>query len=187
MENNCNNCGNTELTFVLFTMTNGAKRVRKQCLKCGCSDSKVYKHSLFKNIYDLPLYQPELREKFIQDKADQRYLRRDIGAKHYYNDVYLKSDEWKSKRENTLKRDNYTCVCCDEKATQVHHINYNNVYQEKEKQLLSVCKDCHNLIHNNGIVFFQGLRADFGKLGLCQHCGEYHQNGNFNLCNDCKK
>ena len=186
MENNCNNCGNTNLNFVLFTMKNGKKRVRKQCLKCGNSDSTVYKHSLFKNIYALPLYQPELREKFIQNKADERYLRRDIGAKHYYNDIYLKSEEWKSKRENTLKRDNKTCVCCEDKATQVHHINYNHVYQEKEKELISVCKNCHEGIHGNKVVYFGEFRADFGKLGLCQNCGAYHQNGNHNLCNSCK-
>jgi protein-arginine kinase activator protein McsA len=187
MDNNCNNCGNTELTFVLATIANGQKRVRKQCLKCGASDSKVYKHSLFKNYLELPLFQPELRAKFIQDKADQRYLRRDIGAKHYYNDVYLKSPEWKAKRENTLKRDNYTCVCCEEKATQVHHINYNHVYQEKEKELISVCKSCHEGIHSDMVVYFGAFRADFGRLGLCQHCDEYHQNGNDSLCNACKK
>jgi 5-methylcytosine-specific restriction endonuclease McrA len=187
MENTCNNCGNTELTFVLFTMKNNAKRVRKQCLRCGCSDSHNHKHDLFKNYLEFPPYRPELREKFIQDKADQRYLRRDIGTKHYYNDVYLKSDEWKNKRENTLKRDNYTCVCCEEKATQVHHINYNNVYQEKEKQLISVCKSCHEGIHNFENVFFKGLMANFGVLGLCQNCNEYHENGNQFFCNNCKK
>lgn len=186
MENNCNNCGNNELNFVLFTMVNGHKRVRKQCLKCGNSDATTYKHSLFKDIFKLPLYNKELRSNFIQIQADNRYIRRDVGAKHYYNDVYLKSNEWKQKRENILKRDEYTCQCCNEPAQQVHHINYNNVYKEKEKQLISVCKDCHELIHNDGIVFFKGLRAEFGKLGLCQHCGDYHQNGNFNLCNSCK-
>ena len=186
MENNCNNCGNTDLNFVLFTMKNGQKRVRKQCLKCGNSDATTYKHSIFKNIYSLPLYQPELREKFIQKKADERHLRRGVGAKNYYNDIYLKSEEWKSKRENVLKRDNYTCVCCEDKATQVHHINYNHVYQEKEKELISVCKNCHEGIHGNKVVYFGEFRADFGKLGLCQNCGEYHQNGNHNLCNSCK-
>lgn len=185
MEENCKNCG-TELTFVLATISNGQKRVRKQCFKCGLSDSKVYKHSMFKNIYDLPLFNPYLREKFIQDKAEQRYIRNDIGAKHYYHDIYLKSDEWKSKREKILKRDNYECVCCGDSATQVHHINYNHVYQEKEKELLSVCKNCHESIHNNLPVFFKGLNACFGKLGLCQHCEQYHERGNFNLCNSCK-
>lgn len=187
MENSCNNCGNNNLNFVLFTMKNDAKRVRKQCFLCGNSDAKTYKHSLFKDIYKLPKYQPELKSEFIKKSFENRELRKEIGAKRYYNDVYLNSDEWKSKRENTLIRDNYECVCCEEKATQVHHINYNHIFNEKEKELISVCKDCHSGIHGDKVVYFKEFRADFGILGLCQNCNSYHQNGNFNLCNTCKQ
>jgi hypothetical protein len=186
MENNCNNCGNTNLDFVLFTMQNGQKRVRKQCLNCGSSDSKVYKHSLFKNINDLPLFDSELRENFIKKCFEKRDLKNKIGVKDYYNDVYLKSDEWKSKRQNTLKRDNFKCVCCNSEATQVHHVNYNNVYQEKEKQLISVCNDCHNKIHFGPKIYFNSLVANFGDLKLCQNCNEYHNDENPLICNNCK-
>lgn len=101
MDNNCKSCGN-ELTFVLFTMKNEAKRVRKQCLKCGESDSKVYKHSLFKNIFELPLYNVDLKQNFIKNCFNRRDLKKEIGAKDYYNNVYLKSNEWALKRD-TIK------------------------------------------------------------------------------------
>ncbi len=42
----------------------------------------------------------------------------------FYNNVYLKSEEWQRKRYVVLKRDNGRCVYCGERATQVHHIKY---------------------------------------------------------------
>jgi len=42
----------------------------------------------------------------------------------YYRNVYLESDDWKRKRYVVLKRDNWTCVYCGERATQVHHKRY---------------------------------------------------------------
>lgn len=42
----------------------------------------------------------------------------------YYRNVYLKSDAWRRKRYVVLKRDNWTCVRCGAKATQVHHKRY---------------------------------------------------------------
>jgi len=49
----------------------------------------------------------------------QRIERRD-----YYRNVYLKSDAWKRKRYVVLKRDNWKCVYCGNRATQVHHTRY---------------------------------------------------------------
>jgi hypothetical protein len=39
----------------------------------------------------------------------------------YYRDEYLKSDAWKRKRYVVLRRDNWRCVYCGARATQVHH------------------------------------------------------------------
>lgn len=41
----------------------------------------------------------------------------------FYNNVYLKSEEWQRKRYVVLKRDNWRCVYCGERATQVHQLN----------------------------------------------------------------
>lgn len=49
----------------------------------------------------------------------QRIERRD-----YYRNVYLKSDAWKRKRYVVLKRDNWKCVYCGNRATQGHHTRY---------------------------------------------------------------
>jgi len=42
----------------------------------------------------------------------------------YYRNVYLKSDAWRRKRYVVLKRDNWKCVYCGNRATQVHHKRY---------------------------------------------------------------
>ena len=68
----------------------------------------------------------------------------------YYRNDYLESDEWKQKRYVVLKRDNWRCVYCGGRATQVHHKRYAkyNIGKEPIKWLVSVCKSCHDKQHN---------------------------------------
>jgi len=67
----------------------------------------------------------------------------------YYREEYLNSEEWKRKRYIVLKRDNWRCVYCGEKATQVHHKKYSkrNIGKEPIRWLVSVCKSCHESLH----------------------------------------
>ncbi len=68
----------------------------------------------------------------------------------YYRNDYLKSDAWKKKRYVVLKRDNWRCVFCGGRATQVHHKKYAkyNIGKEPIEWLVSVCKSCHDKQHN---------------------------------------
>ena len=68
----------------------------------------------------------------------------------YYRNVYLKSDEWKRKRYVVLKRDNWRCVYCGGRATQVHHKRYakRNIGKEPIEWLVSICKSCHDSKHS---------------------------------------
>ncbi len=67
----------------------------------------------------------------------------------YYRS-YLQSDAWKRKRYVVLKRDNWTCVYCGARATQVHYKRYakRNIGREPIEWLVSVCKNCHNSQHH---------------------------------------
>lgn len=67
----------------------------------------------------------------------------------YYRNEYLKSDEWKRKRYVVLRRDNWKCVYCGERATEVHHKRYAkiNIGREPIEWLVSICKHCHNKQH----------------------------------------
>ncbi len=65
--------------------------------------------------------------------------------REYYRNEYLKSDAWKRKRYVVLKRDNWHCVYCGGRATQVHHKKYSkrNIGKEPIEWLVSICKPCH--------------------------------------------
>ena len=67
----------------------------------------------------------------------------------YYRDEYLMSDAWKRKRYVVFKRDNWRCVYCGGRATQVHHKRYakRNIGKEPIEWLVSVCKSCHDSQH----------------------------------------
>lgn len=67
----------------------------------------------------------------------------------YYRNVYLKSDEWQRKRYVVLERDNWRCVYCGSRATQVHHERYAkyNIGKEPIEWLVSICKSCHDAQH----------------------------------------
>jgi 5-methylcytosine-specific restriction endonuclease McrA len=62
---------------------------------------------------------------------------------------YLKSDAWKRMRYVVLRRDNWTCQYCGNKATQVHHLRYAKYKIGKEpiKWLISLCASCHKKQH----------------------------------------
>ena len=68
--------------------------------------------------------------------------------KEYYRQ-YLKTDAWKRKRYVVLKRDNWTCQYCGDKATEVHHKKYarRNIGKKPIKWLVSICRNCHQEIH----------------------------------------
>lgn len=74
----------------------------------------------------------------------KRQRRRD-----YYRNDYLKSDAWQRKRYVVLKRDNWRCVYCGARATQVHHKRYAkyNIGREPIKWLVSICNSCHEKKH----------------------------------------
>lgn len=64
---------------------------------------------------------------------------------------YLKSEDWKERRKILMQQANYKCMKCGEKATQLHHLNYNNIGNEiLEDDVIALCSDCHKEIHGKG-------------------------------------
>lgn len=64
--------------------------------------------------------------------------------------AYLKSSQWQALRKFVLKRDAYTCQSCRISgiSLEVHHITYIRLGNEYTSDLVSVCRDCHQAIHN---------------------------------------
>jgi len=64
---------------------------------------------------------------------------------------YLKSDEWKERRKYIMELIGWVCSKCGEKATQLHHLNYDNIGNEElDVDVIALCKDCHDEIHGKG-------------------------------------
>ena len=64
---------------------------------------------------------------------------------------YLQSSHWEVKRQDILIRDDHTCDRCGSYTElQVHHLNYDNLWHEKDEDLITLCKDCHAEEHGKG-------------------------------------
>jgi predicted HNH restriction endonuclease len=65
--------------------------------------------------------------------------------------AYLKSFTWHTLRKQVLHRDHYTCRDCGITGVplEVHHITYERFEHELLSDLVSVCRDCHQAIHNH--------------------------------------
>lgn len=64
--------------------------------------------------------------------------------------MYLRSNKWKSVKEQLLKKHKYNpfCFCCGTKKNLcIHHKTYKNIYNENLNDLVYVCTDCHSKIH----------------------------------------
>lgn len=64
--------------------------------------------------------------------------------------TYLKSPQWQTLRKAVLKRDLYVCQSCKSSGVplEVHHITYTRLGNELLSDLVSVCRDCHQSIHD---------------------------------------
>lgn len=66
---------------------------------------------------------------------------------------YIKSEEWKHKRDIVLVRDNFKCSCCgDTENLNVHHITYENYKDEYLHELITLCKKCHYKAHKKHLI-----------------------------------
>jgi hypothetical protein len=99
-----------------------------------------------------------IREGFRRSKADDEQRKREgllsrggqSGTRSEWFEQYgqyLKSPEWRARRESRLMSDGYVCQCCGGPATEVHHLSYERVGDESADDLASVCHTCHERLH----------------------------------------
>ncbi len=86
----------------------------------------------------------ELQE-FVGDDPQQFFWPYKAHNSRY--DRYLKSDKWKSKRRKVLTRANGKCEgCLEARATEVHHVDYQHLFDEPLFELRALCSECHRAI-----------------------------------------
>jgi len=65
---------------------------------------------------------------------------------------YINSQEWRDKRERYFKVFEKKCVACEYTSETdiiiLHHRTYHNVGEEKYKDLIPLCWDCHGRLHD---------------------------------------
>jgi queuine/archaeosine tRNA-ribosyltransferase len=63
---------------------------------------------------------------------------------------YLNSDQWKLVRSRILKRDNFSCKRCGNvHRIEVHHLTYIRFGRELPSDLVTLCRDCHQAVHDH--------------------------------------
>lgn len=68
-------------------------------------------------------------------------------------DVYITSPEWKVRARQIRKRDGYTCQDCGatDVPLDVHHLTYEHLGHERDEDLITLCRECHDAQHNEDI------------------------------------
>jgi 5-methylcytosine-specific restriction endonuclease McrA len=60
---------------------------------------------------------------------------------------YMRSQEWRNRRQRALARAGYRCqVCGGKSGLQVHHVSYANLGHEQDEDLTVLCSDCHVVV-----------------------------------------
>lgn len=90
----------------------------------------------------------------------------------WYREVYLKSEDWKNLRAAVLAlfAPHGTCARCGEcHRLDVHHIKYRRLFNVSIKDLIPLCRACHNEYHllqdNNMALHASKLWKIFLKSG----------------------
>lgn len=159
------NCCDNPDRQLAIKKTRTHRRLITQCQSCGDSKGNSIAHE-DRDLDEIPEFNFELEERMIDQRNDQYFqvekefrlhfsekykARCEIVKVERYPEEYVKyisSPKWKIKSFSILKRDNFTCKCCSNaKAEEVHHIVYDNLGNEADFQLVSVCKPCHERLH----------------------------------------
>lgn len=149
-------CRKPDSMITIMHKSTGQYFIFEQCWNCG---GKINKKAL-----SAKKYGDQIRGEFSETRYDEYFenlfREKEIiieDKEYYYNNYsryakylkYLRSPEWKAKRKLALERDNHKCQKCKIKtAEQVHHLTYDNLENEKLEDLMSVCRECHEKIHN---------------------------------------
>lgn len=134
---------------------------KKQCRTCGNYGTMTSQKPIDEMV--LPEEQAEIFkkekqlevERYLEERrqALEREREEETRQWHEQYEAYLKSPVWQHKRKLVLERDRYICQSClTQQATEVHHLSYQgyneNPGHEPAWQLISVCRQCHELQHS---------------------------------------
>jgi 5-methylcytosine-specific restriction endonuclease McrA len=131
--------------------------IREQCTHCGGCLNKSKPLSSKKYLSEIRGEFCQHREKEWKDnQQNEGYILSNLKKEHnhfnspwYKYNQYLSSNIWKEKRKLIFDRDNNICqICKTEPSSEVHHLTYQNVYNEPLEDLIAICSPCHRKKHD---------------------------------------
>jgi len=120
---------------------------------CYYENEDEFKCSAFPDLY----YEAIPFDDFIKirDEHNKQFIRPSFAHKipkillDEYKE-YINSPKWQRKRQQRLALDNNECkLCFTRDNLRVHHISYDQLGDEPMKHLLTVCRECHTMIHGH--------------------------------------
>jgi 5-methylcytosine-specific restriction endonuclease McrA len=68
----------------------------------------------------------------------------------------LDPESYERLRQQVLRRDGWRCQCCGSKSNlEVHHKDLRSQGgDDSEENLITLCVECHSILHGGGGVFF---------------------------------
>jgi len=171
-------CRSPFISVVDLQYEDGSKVLYEQCRNCGYANRK--KPLSFKKFRvdirgELNINAHERRKKLIDLERNSLYANRKIidfkNSKYYKYREYLLAPEWREKRKLVFQRENGICQACKgQPAEEVHHLTYDNLFNEPLEDLQALCGKCHDKVHD--LDFFRAFESVLNKVGTAD-------NGNF--------
>lgn len=92
----------------------------------------------------------ERNEKYNLERAS--YQKRLLELRNMLYHEYLRTPEWQTRRKRHLKSAGYKCQVCNASNIRldVHHRTYKRRGEELFKDLIVLCRSCHELFHKEG-------------------------------------
>jgi 5-methylcytosine-specific restriction endonuclease McrA len=141
------------------TLSNGSIAFIHQCTKCGISVGQPIARDKVPDVQNTPPWDDTLQERVRQRERESRETQREEWRLEYAE--YLRSQKWSDKRQLVLRRAGGICEgCLASKATQVHHLTYDHVFDELLFELVAICDDCHDRAHGRNQTEGEPIEGD---------------------------
>lgn len=83
---------------------------------------------------------------------------------------YLRSEDWKSRKEYLSQQWNNECACCKKnKNLHLHHLSYDNLGKETIRDVILLCKGCHLDVHKNRLEVWMFNKSEYEAFKKIKH------------------
>lgn len=142
-------CHHGETELRRRSMGDGQTRLMRQCLACGEAGGPAVPLRSVPDFAALPPWNENLARDFFArwTEASRAAKAAEWRARRAVYDDYLKSEDWRSRRDRVLARSPICQACERRPAQEVHHLTYDRIYREPLFDLVAICSGCHRALH----------------------------------------